>query len=59
MKPYKCESCEKCYFHKNELEKHIKTVHENIKSHKCVSCGKYFGHKQNLQKHIQIIHEKI
>ena len=39
----KCEQCDKKFFMKDYLIKHIRAVHERIKDHLCMLCGKGFG----------------
>ena len=39
----KCPQCDKKFFAKDYLAKHIRSVHEKIKDHLCTICGKGFG----------------
>ena len=54
-KSYKCESCEKSYNFKQNLNHHVRTVHEG-KTHKCVHCGKEFARPDFLKKHKSRVH---
>ena len=54
-----CKKCGKTFSMKCNLEKHIKTVHDKVKSYKCDLCMKAFGQKGDLQRHIQIVHHKV
>ena len=41
------------------MEKHVKTIHENIKAYKCESCEKSFSQKGNLERHVKTVHENL
>ena len=56
-KDYKCESCGKSFGQKDNLERHVMTVHEKIKAYQCEYCDKNFGEKQNLKSHLKSVHE--
>ena len=43
---------------KKSLERHILTVHENIRDFLCQFCKKAFLKKDHLKRHIQTVHEK-
>ena len=55
---YNCEICGKEFGIIQNLNKHIKTVHEKQRDFKCESCGKLFGIKANLRVHIESMHKK-
>ena len=56
-KIYKCESCGKSFRQSNNLNIHIKRIHEGQRNYKCDSCGKSFPESGKLKKHIKTIHE--
>ena len=39
-----------------DLQKHIKNVHEGKRDHKCRNCGKEYTDKKNLIQHIKRVH---
>ena len=57
-KPYKCETCEKCFSRKVYLVSHIQSVHAKVKPYKCNICDKCFQCQSNLKNHIRCVHEK-
>ena len=40
------------------MNKHIRSIHEDLKLHKCDRCKKSFGHKYAVKKHIREVHNK-
>ena len=36
-KMHKCEFCKKNFSQNGSVKRHVKTVHENVKTHKCES----------------------
>ena len=40
-----CTLCNKSFAFKQNLNNHIKTVHDKVKFYKCDLCCKAFGHK--------------
>ena len=57
-KAYKCSSCEKTFNKNNQLNAHIRRVHENKKDHKCDLCSKEFCLISELMNHFELIHGK-
>ena len=51
-----CPDCGKDFAQQSNLNKHIKTVHQNKQDFKCVTCGKGFGKKDHLTRHIKCVH---
>ena len=55
----KCKICEKVFYSKQTLKKHINHVHEGFsENHKCEICGKVFPYKYNWVRHLKIMHNK-
>ena len=55
---YPCKFCEFKSNWKQTVEKHIKSVHEEIQIKvQCSQCGKLFSGKGSLSKHVQDFHE--
>ena len=52
---FTCVICHKMYSHKNNLKRHIKSVHENIRHH-CQWCAGVFKRKEYLTRHIRNSH---
>ena len=49
---YKCKICGKEIGLKQNLNRHVKTVHEEQRNYKCELCDKSFGQKET-------VHEKL
>ena len=43
----------------NNLIRHIKYAHQNLKPHKCIECDKTFSWKQGLHRHVSKAHLKL
>ena len=57
-KLFKCESCEKSFSLKGNLNQHISFVHEDRERlFKCKFCDKNFHEKGNLNEHFATVHE--
>ena len=52
-----CDICAKTFSDRTNLRRHIKTVHENVKSHRCNLCSKSFGQKCHLLNHMINVHQ--
>ncbi|KAJ8901361.1 hypothetical protein NDN08_007207 [Rhodosorus marinus] len=46
-----CGLCGKKFGVKSKLERHVRTVHENIRNYECPRCGLRFKQANHLQKH--------
>eukprot|EP01083_Nonionella_stella_P134126 408087_1 len=56
---FPCESCDKTFTHKYNLNRHTRDVHEKIRQFSCESCDKTFTQKCYLKIHINTVHEKL
>ena len=54
---FSCESCSKTYQSQNSLNRHIRTVHENIRV-SCPLCSSSFTQKVSLNEHIRNLHKE-
>lgn len=53
---WQCGACLQDYGTKQSLERHIRTVHGNVKAFKCPKCTVTFGHSSDLKRHIRTVH---
>ena len=58
-KLFKCETCERDFSCKENLKRHVKSVHENMKTYKCDYCDKYSNYRHHLTRHVKTVHENI
>ena len=56
---YFCNSCEKSFFRKYDLNLHEDTVHKGIKRFKCEMCSQCFAQKGVLDRHVQSLHDTM
>ena len=49
-------TCDKMYGGKENLNMHLKQMHENDKPFKCEMCLKSFAQKIQLKKHVETYH---
>jgi len=56
---YECKECGKRFGMKNNMRKHLKSVHSKEKNFKCTTCGIKYFEKTNLTKHIRTVHDQI
>ena len=59
IKPFKCHICGTGFKEKINMDKHVTSVHEEVRLYQCNKCEKYFSRKYHLENHDQRIHEKI
>ena len=57
-RPNECDLCDKKFFNKSDLTKHIQFMHNMERNEECTYCGKKFGEKGDLKRHI-LTHEKM
>ncbi len=55
-------TCYKCNYEtkeKNNLKRHIKTVHDKMKDFKCDKCDYVCSSNIDLKRYIKTVHDKI
>ena len=57
MKSHKCSICDNTSSKKENLKRHIQSLHEEQTHHKCSLCDYARSGKLNLDRHIQSVHE--
>ena len=55
---YECDQCDKTYGVSSELNRHIKTKHEDV-NYECNQCDKKYTSISALNKHRQSVHEGV
>lgn len=50
-KPFTCDSCKKSFSRLCHLKRHLKSVHQGIRSHACKECGKGFISNTDFKRH--------
>ena len=50
---FNCNECEKTFSRNDNLNRHIKRVHEKLKQHQCAICSKSFSRKQHRDYHLR------
>ena len=59
-KAFRCETCDRKYSYKSNLNLHLRNAHSNkTGTFQCKSCSKLFGNEQALKMHVKRIHERI
>ena len=59
LKSNLCQECGQSFSSKNKMERHIKTIHEDIKDFTCEYCRKELTSSHGLKSHIESIHMGI
>ena len=54
-----CQECGQSFSSKHKMERHIKTIHQDIKDFPCDYCTKEFTSSHGLKGHIETIHMGI
>ena len=57
IRKHKCDSCEKCFAHIGDLNRHKRNTHDGIKDYHCSFCDKSFTRAYFMKKHVTLIHE--
>ena len=57
IKNFTCEICEKTFSTNNSKDKHISTVHGEVKKFECNIYSKPFGLKHELMSHVENNHQ--
>ena len=57
--PIICPVCRKEYAKKNNLKRHIETVHEKLRPYPCEQCGEAFSERAILREHVGQVHEGL
>ena len=52
-----CQQCGKSFSEPRALLRHMRQVHEGIRTHQCEKCDEKFGFKFQLKDHMAVIHE--
>lgn len=52
VKPHVCPSCERSFHKLEQLKRHDRLVHLNLRPFVCTTCDVSFGTKQNMQVHL-------
>ena len=58
-KNFQCDLCNYVSARKDNLKKHVQSVHEKLKPYNCRQCGKAFSMKQHCKEHEESIHDGI
>lgn len=51
-KPHVCPSCDRSFYKLEQLKRHDRLVHLNLRPFVCTTCDLSFGTKQNMQVHL-------
>ena len=57
-RPYSCPQaqCEKHFYTKDSMEKHVRTVHQKLREFPCNICDKSFSDNYKLNRHVNVVH---
>ncbi|CAD0205475.1 unnamed protein product [Chrysodeixis includens] len=56
--PFKCDTCQRGFHSKLNLERHFEADHLGIKNHICHVCGKAFGYRKAMMRHQLDVHKR-
>ncbi|XP_063618279.1 zinc finger protein 470-like [Cydia splendana] len=51
--PFECDMCQNRFCSKNSVSRHIRQVHQKIRSHQCQFCSKAFFKIERLRAHVR------
>lgn len=52
VKPHVCRACDRSFYKLEQLKRHDRLVHLNLRPFLCTTCDLSFGTKQNMQVHL-------
>lgn len=52
VKPHVCRACDRSFYKLEQLKRHDRLVHLNLRPYICSTCDLSFGTKQNMQVHL-------
>ncbi|XP_026729201.1 zinc finger protein 454-like [Trichoplusia ni] len=55
---FKCDTCQRGFHSKLNLERHFEADHLGIKNHICHVCGKAFGYRKAMMRHQLDVHKR-
>ena len=56
---FECKACNKNFSRKDNITRHIESVHLKLKNHLCSDCGKEFSEKAALVRHASMHHGNV
>lgn len=56
-KQFICPRCNATFKTNSNMQKHVRTVHDNARPFKCDKCAASYGHKNLLVEHVRTAHE--
>ena len=51
--------CDKSFFDKGRMTRHMASTHEGKQAFTCKVCEKSFSAKSNMERHISTVHEEV
>ena len=55
---FQCDHCKKFFSRKDNMDNHIKAVHQLVKDFKCGKCPLTFSRLDNMKRHSESVHEE-
>ena len=56
---FQCKACNKNFSRKDNITRHIESVHLKLRNHLCSDCGKEFSEKAALVRHVSMQHGNV
>ncbi len=56
-KPFSCDRCERTFYTKQSVRRHIDMVHKKLKPITCTICGRSFADKWRCEGHVKRVHQ--